>query len=280
MTTCRRFETKTAVVTGAAQGIGFAVALRLGKEGAAVLIVDKEEDPAREAVDALKGQGIEAFLVAADLSTYAGASSAVRGALDAFGHIDILINNVGGTIWKKPFWFYTEEEIKQEVDRSFWPTLWCCRAAIPSMIRNGNGGSIVNVGSNATRSVFRIPYAASKGGVVAMTTALAVELADFGVRVNCVTPGGTHVQDRKTERLPRPPTPQEEKWDRDFFKYIAQEGLIDRLATVDEQAAVIAFLASDDASYVTGEVIDTGKHGMSLSRVTGQKTDVPIDDLS
>jgi len=275
---CRRFESRVAVVTGAAQGIGFAVAQRLGLEGASVMIVDRAEGPAEEAASALSSQGIRAAFVCADLSNYTGAKQAMESAVAEFGGIDVLVNNVGGTVWKKPFWFYTEEEIQLEVERSFWPPLWCCRAVVPIMIRQERGGSIVNIGSNATEGIFRIPYSASKGGVAALSTSLAIELADFDIRVNCVSPGGTAVQDRKTERAPRALTEQEEEWNSAFYNYIKAESLQGRNATVEEQAAVVAFLVSDDASYVTGEVIDTGKRGMSISRGTGRSVDLPPSD--
>lgn len=264
---CRRYVGKIAVITGSAQGIGFACAQRLGREGAAVLVVDKAEGPAQEAVAALRREEIEAAAVAADLSVYSGAVAAMRAAHATFGHIDVLVNNVGGTIWKKPFWFYTEEEIQKEVERSFWPPLWCCRAAIPYMIERRQG-CIVNIGSGATESIYRIPYSASKGGVVALTTSLAVELADFGIRVNCLSPGGTEIKDRKTQRTSRPLTSDEQQWEREFFDYVRAERLIESFANPDDQAAVVAFLGSDEAAYLTGEIIDTGRQGMSISKGT------------
>lgn len=258
---CKRFTGKVAVITGAGQGIGLATAWRLAREGASLVLADKAAGPAQAAVEALRAEGCRAEAAVADLATFEGARQAMACAQDAFGRMDVLVNNVGGTIWKKPFWHYSEEEIRAEVDRSFWPPLWCCRAAIPHMRQ---GGSIVNVGSNATMGIFRIPYSASKGGVVGLTTALAVELAHLGIRVNCVAPGNTAVKERPTPRLARPLTEQEQRWNDYFYEYVTREGLFDRPATVEEQAAVIAFLASDDASYVTGEVIDTGKRGMRI----------------
>jgi dihydroxycyclohexadiene carboxylate dehydrogenase len=266
---CRRFAGKVAVVTGAGQGIGLATAWRLGQEGAQVVLADKAAGPAREAAEAMRAEGIETAVAVADLSTYAGANSVMADAQAAFGTIDVLVNNVGGTIWKKPFWRYDEDEIKAEVDRSFWPPLWCCRAAIPYM--QARGGAIVNVGSNATSGIYRIPYSAAKGGVASLTTALAVELADFNIRVNCVSPGTTAVKHRPTPRLDRELTAEEQQWNTEFYEYCNREGLFDRPATVEEQAAAICFLASDDASYVTGEVLDTGKRGMRISEITGKR---------
>jgi len=260
---CKRLVGKVAVVTGAAQGIGLAAAQRLGGEGARVVVADKAEAAANDAVRGLRERGIDAVAACGDLASFAGARSVMEAAHAAYGQIDILVNNVGGTIWKKPFWHYEEDEIKAEVERSFWPPLWCCRAVLPYM--QERGGAIVNVGSNATEGIYRIPYSASKGGVAALTTALAVELADFGIRVNCVAPGNTAVSDRVTARLDRALTPQEQEWNKEFYEYVRREGLIERPASCDEQAAVIAFLASDDASYVTGQVIDTGVRGTRIS---------------
>ncbi|NKQ12829.1 SDR family NAD(P)-dependent oxidoreductase [Pseudomonas sp. SST3] len=264
---CRRFVGKVAVVTGAGQGIGLATAWRLAQEGAQVVMADKSAAPTHAAAEDMREAGHEAAVAIADLATYAGAQSVMAQAEAAFGRIDVLVNNVGGTIWKKPFWHYSEDEIKAEVERSFWPPIWCCRAVVPYM--QANGGSIVNVGSNATMGIFRIPYSASKAGVVGLTTALAVELADYNIRVNCVAPGNTAVKERPTPRLARELTDQEKRWNQQFYDYVTREGLFDRPASVHEQAAAIAFLASPDASYITGEVIDTGKRGMRISEVTG-----------
>jgi NAD(P)-dependent dehydrogenase (short-subunit alcohol dehydrogenase family) len=111
-------------------------------------------------------------------------------ACDRFGAVDILVNNVGGTIWAKPFGEYEEAQIEAEIRRSLFPTLWCCHAVLPAMLAQG-GGAIVNVFSVATRGVNRVPYAAAKGGVNAMTAGLAWEYAGQGIRVNAVAPGGT-----------------------------------------------------------------------------------------
>src|SRR5205085_7591177 len=103
---------------------------------------------------------------------FSGATGAIAGARERFGRVDILVNKGGGTIWAKPYAEYTEAQIEAEIRRSLFPTLWCCRAVLPIMLEGG-GGAIVNVSSVATRGVNRVPYAAAKGGVNAITACLA-----------------------------------------------------------------------------------------------------------
>lgn len=258
-----RFSGRVAVVTGAAQGVGYACAERMGAEGARIVIADLAEGPALEAVEMLRSKGIEARAASADLAKPEAADEVMALARREFGRLDVVVNNVGGTIWKKPFWHYSTDEIRQEVERSFWPMLWTAHAAVRAM-RN-SGGAIVNIGSNAVDGVYRVPYSACKGAVAALTTALAAETADLRIRVNCVALGGTTAPERKTPRLARALTPQEQEWERQFMLLIGGEDLIGRFASAEEQAAVVAFLASDDASHLTGEVINTGRRGRRLS---------------
>src|ERR1700682_780258 len=146
--------------------------------------------PTWEGFPARTGAGEGALAVIADLEGFAGATAAVERARARFGRIDILVNNVGGTIWAKPFAQYEEAQIEAEIRRSLFPTLWCCRAVLPVMLEGG-GGVIVNVSSVATRGVNRVPYAAAKGGVNAITACLAFEYAEHGIRVCGVAPGAT-----------------------------------------------------------------------------------------
>ncbi|MBR0662412.1 1,6-dihydroxycyclohexa-2,4-diene-1-carboxylate dehydrogenase [Neoroseomonas oryzicola] len=248
MTTfAHRFAGKAAIVTGAAQGIGRDVALRLVREGARVVMVDRSElvdEVRRDAGDA-------AIAVTADLETFAGATAAVERARAAFGRVDILVNNVGGTIWAKPFAEYEEAQIEAEVRRSLFPTLWCCRAVLPAMIEAG-GGVIVNLSSVATRGVNRVPYAAAKGGVNAITACMAMEYAGHGIRVVGVAPGGTEAPPRRIPRNSTPRTPQEDAWMQQVVDQTTASSLMHRYGTTAEQAAAILFLASDEASYITG----------------------------
>ena len=248
------------MVTGAAQGIGFAVASRVAAEGADVILVDRAE-LVREAAGELGAGGASAFAITADLENYDGASAAIEAAVARHGRIDVLINNVGGTIWAKPFEHYAPEEISQEIQRSLFPTLWTCRAVLPHMISQ-QGGVIVNVASVATRGVNRVPYAAAKGGVKAITAALALEAAPHGIRVVATAPGGTEAPPRRVVRGPQPEGANEKAWYQQIVDQTIDSSLMKRYGTLDEQAGPIAFLASDEASYITGSVLAVAGGGL------------------
>jgi dihydroxycyclohexadiene carboxylate dehydrogenase len=252
----KRFEGKVVIVTGAAQGIGRGVALDAAREGALLVLVDRSELINEVAVEVRQAGGQE-ITVLADLETYAGAQAVMRSAIREYGRIDVLINNVGGTIWAKPYQEYEEAQIEAEIRRSLFPTLWCCRAALPQMIAQKQG-VIVNVSSIATRSVYRIPYAAAKGGVNALTASLAFEHAADGIRVNAVATGGTDAPPRKVPRNTAKMTEQEERWYRGIVDQTKASSLMHRYGTIDEQVRAILFLASDEASYITGTVLPVG----------------------
>jgi dihydroxycyclohexadiene carboxylate dehydrogenase len=245
-----RFAGKIAVVTGAAQGIGRTVTLRIAREGGRLALVDRSalvEEVRQEA----EAAGAEAIAITADLETFAGATTAMGGARAHFGHLDILVNNVGGTIWAKPYVAYGEAQIEAEIRRSLFPTLWCCRAVLPGMLDHG-AGVIVNVSSVATRGVNRVPYAAAKGGVNAITACLAFEYAQHGIRVCGVAPGGTEAPPRRIPRNAAAPSAQEKAWYQEVMDQTVSSSPMGRYGTADEQAAAILFLASDEASYITG----------------------------
>lgn len=251
-----RFEKKIVVVTGAAQGIGKGVAEAVAAEGGQVVLVDRSP-LVHEAAAGIKASGGDAFAFEADLETFAGAQSMVAAALARHKRIDVLINNVGGTIWTKPYEHYGVDEIEQEIRRSLFPTLWGCRAVLPSMIER-KAGVIVNVSSIATRSIHRIPYAAAKGGVNALTASLAMEQAHNNIRVNATATGGTEAPPRRIPRNAKKQTAQEKRWYQGIVDQTVASSLMHRYGTIAEQVAPILFLASDNSSYITGSVLPVG----------------------
>ena len=248
-----RFTGKIVLITGAAQGIGECVARRIGAEGGALILADRSE-LVEQLTEELRRDGVEATPVIADLETWQGASAVVDAALATHGRVDVSVHVVGGTIWAKPFAEYPPEQIEKEISRSLFPTLWSCRAVIPHMIERGSG-TIVNVSSVATRGIHRVPYAAAKGGVNAITATLALEAAPHGVRVVATAPGGTDAPARRVARGPAPSTEQEKDWYQAIVDQTVESSLLKRYGTLDEQAAAICFLASDEASYITGTVL-------------------------
>src|SRR5687767_14224840 len=135
----KRLKGKVCIVTGAGQGIGRSTAKRLGAEGGIVVVADRVDEGATQTTAELQEHGVEALKVLADLSTMAGAQDLIGKTIAAFGRIDVLVNNVGGTIFIKPYHLYTEEEVKMELERSLYPTLWCCLAALPVMMKQRSG---------------------------------------------------------------------------------------------------------------------------------------------
>ncbi|NUR81849.1 MAG: 1,6-dihydroxycyclohexa-2,4-diene-1-carboxylate dehydrogenase, partial [Dermatophilaceae bacterium] len=249
-----RFDDTVVVVTGAAQGIGAQVARRIGAEGGLLVLADRSELVA-EVADELRADGHEALPVTCDLETWQGAEELTRRAVDRFGRVDVLVNNVGGAINFKPFTEFTETEIRAELDRSLVTTLFASRAVLPWMVA-AQHGVIVNVSSAATRGIHRIPYSAAKGAVNALTASLAMEYAEHGIRVVGTAPGGTQAPPRRISRgTPAAANAQEQAWFDAHIEQTLGSSLMGRYGTLDEQAAAIAFLASDEASYITGTVL-------------------------
>ncbi|WP_334006577.1 benzoate diol dehydrogenase BenD [Burkholderia cepacia] len=255
----QRFSGKVIVVTGAAQGIGRGVALRAAAEGGRVLFVDRADFVAEVAAEATGG---ETAGFVADLEMYEGAHAAIAHAVQTFGGIDILINGVGGAIRMRPFAEFEPAQIDAEIRRSLMPTLYTCHAVLPHLLARG-GGTIVNISSNATRGIRRVPYSAAKGGVNALTSALAMEYAEHNIRVVATAPGGTSAPPRRVPRNAAGDSEQEQAWMGEAVRQVTESTYLKRYGSLDEQIAPILFLASDEASYITGTVLpvaggDTG----------------------
>lgn len=244
-----RFDGKVAIVTGSSDGIGRAAALIFAREGGQVVLNARGQDRLEAARTAIQAVGKPPFVVAGNVSQAAVVERLVGEVLQQFGRIDILVNNAGGGTLLRFLEEVTEEDWDLTVDSNLKSAFLCCKAVAPAMKRQ-RYGRIVNVSSVAGRNVSRLSgpqYSSAKAGMLGLTRHLAQDLGPFGITANAVAPGPTLV-----DRVAR-------KWalrsEDDRARILANIPL-GRLAAPEEVAAVIAFLASDDAAYVTGVTID------------------------
>lgn len=234
---------KTAVVTGAARGIGYAVARRLLESGAAVAIWDVDADAATEASTELGSRG-EVFAVPVDLTDYAQVVAAVETSSERLGSLDIVVNNAGIAGPTVPTWEYELSEWNRVVTTDLYSVFHVCRAIVPGMIQR-NYGRIVNVASIAGKegNPNAVAYSAAKAGVIALTKSLGKELAEYDIAVNCITPAAakTGIFDQMAQH---------------HIDYMLSKIPRKRFLQVDEVAALVGWLVTQENSFTTAAVFD------------------------
>jgi 3-oxoacyl-[acyl-carrier protein] reductase len=241
-------NSKTALVTGAARGIGLAIASRLAADGARVAVLDID---AKAADAAAKKVGGGAIALAADVTKASEVDAAVAWVVEAWGRLDILVNNAGITGRSFPIWELTDEDWSRVIDADLTSVFFCCRAAIKVMLVQGSG-RIINIASIAGKegNPTLVPYSAAKAGVIGLTKALAKEVCTRGILVHAIAPAVIG-----TELL--------QQMEKSTVDLLVSKIPMGRVGRPDEVAALAAWLASDDCSFTTGAV-----HDLSGGRAT------------
>ena len=254
-----RFDGKSAIITGAAQGLGRAIALQLASEGASMLLADIQGEKVAQVAATIGEQGGTAISMEVDATDASQVEAMIRRAIDEFGRVDVLVNDAGGSGNEgiKRIEDVTEEAWDASVDLNLKSAFLCCKSIVPHMREQG-AGRIVNISSSSAKGGFgdlgtsavRLPYAAAKSGIIGFTYQLSKDVARDGIYVNAVMPGfiltesGARVRSRY-EALPK-----------DAQDAMAESVPLGRAGRPDEIAKAVAFLASDDASYITGTVLE------------------------
>jgi 3-oxoacyl-[acyl-carrier protein] reductase len=235
---------RVTLITGGGGGIGLAVARRFAAAGAVLALADIRDEAGEKAAAELKRQGSEVIALTGDVSDRAQAEGLIESTLTAFGQLDILINNAGFMGRTAPLWELEDSDWDDVIRVDLTSVFYVSRAAILHM-RSRGSGAIVNVSSIAGKegTPQLIPYSVAKAGIIAFTKALGKEVIREGIRVNCVAPGV--IQTPLLDQLPA-----------EAVELMLNKAPMGRFGTADEVAAVIHFLASDAASFITAQCID------------------------
>jgi 3-oxoacyl-[acyl-carrier protein] reductase len=243
-----KLDKRTAIVTGSRRGIGRAIALALANEGASVVVTDINQEDCQRVVDEIKALGGQAIAIKCDVSLKVEAQALAAAAIKEFGKIDILVNNAMYS-YIGPFWRMPEDEWDRTLEVNLKGAFLCSQAVTRNMIKNG-WGRIINIasvssgGSGGGSAPLMAAYTASKGGMKALSQAMAVELANFGINVNAICPGPIDsgaipdsIKERSLKTTPK-----------------------GRLGKPEEIAALVVYLASEESDFMTGSsvIIDGG----------------------
>ena len=241
-----KLQGKSALITGAAQGIGLACAQAFALEGAAVMLADRDEAQGRAAAERLAQSGARAAFVACDVSKGAQVQAAVDATVKAFGRLDILVANAG-IVHACEFLDLKEEDFQRVLDVNLKGVFLAGQAAARQMVKQGGGGAIINMSSvNAVMAIpNQVPYVVSKGAINQLTKVMALSLAAHAIRVNGIGPGTILTELAKTAVL----------GNKEAERKILSRTPLGRMGEPGEIASVAVFLVSDDASYLTGQTL-------------------------